>query len=216
MAGYRLLSLQVGLPRTHGHPDAADPMDRPWRTGYFKEPVAGPVFLHETRLEGDGQVYKGHGGPQMAVLGYSAEHYPRWREETGLAEMGPGGFGENFTIEGLDEHAVCLGDVLAIGEARLQVSMPRGPCANISRRWKRPELMKRVVETGRTGWYYRVLRTGLVQAGQTLELLERPHPDWSIARVQRVSRLPKRNPEEAQALAALEALAPQWREKLSR
>ena len=88
---------------------------------------------------------------------------PDWREELSLPEMGPGGFGENFTVSGQDEATVFIGDVYEVGEAVVQVSQPRGPCANISRRWERPDLVRRVEESGRHGWYLRVLQEGVVE-----------------------------------------------------
>src|SRR5262249_47371619 len=142
----------------HGTPGAADPLEQPWTSAYYKDPVTGPVKLGRLGLEGDQQADRRvHGGPDMAVLAYSIDHYPVWRRELGIESMGPGGFGENFAVAGRDERTVCVGDVIAIGDARLQVSQPRGPCANISRRWKRADLLKRVTENGRSGWYLRVL-----------------------------------------------------------
>jgi MOSC domain-containing protein YiiM len=185
----RLVSIQVGRPRTHGDPDATDPLERAWTSAYVKDPVQGPRRLSRTQLEGDEQYdLDSHGGPQMAVLAYSAEHYPRWRAELGLDAMGPGGFGENFTIAGLDEDRVSIGDTFEIGTARVQVSQPRGPCANISRRWKSKELLQRATETARIGWYLRVLEEGTVEAGQEVALVDRPHPELTVARAFRVRR----------------------------
>src|SRR5690606_31581999 len=99
-----LASIQVGLPRTLGMVDAADPMDRRWTTGFYKEPVPGPVYLGLTNLDGDGQgdtVH--HGGPEKAVLAYSGDHYAAWRQELNLPDLPPGAFGENFTVNGLTE-----------------------------------------------------------------------------------------------------------------
>src|SRR5439155_2561092 len=133
----RLISIQVGLPTIHGEPGAEDPLDQPWRTGFFKTPVAGPVHLGRTNLAGDGQAnLRVHGGPDKAVLGYAASHYPLWRQELQKADLPYGAFAENFTITVLDESRVCLGDVYAIGNARVEVSQPRQPCANITHRWK--------------------------------------------------------------------------------
>ena len=99
-----LVSVQVGTPRFLGTDvGLPEPLDHRWRSAFFKEPVAGPVMLHSTNLAGDRQADpRVHGGPEMAVLAYSADHYPAWRAELGIAEMGPGGFAENFTISGQD------------------------------------------------------------------------------------------------------------------
>lgn len=204
----RLASIQAALPREHGRDDAAEPMGRPWTTAFFKEPVAGPVWLARTNLEGDRQAdLKHHGGPDKAVLCYAAAHYPLWRAELGR-ELPHGAFGENFTVEGLDEATVCIGDVYAIGQARVQVSQPRMPCWKIARRWGIEDLSARVQRTGRTGWYLRVLDEGLVAPGDEIARLERPHPEWTIARANAALYTRPRDVDEILALTAVPALAP--------
>jgi MOSC domain-containing protein YiiM len=208
----RLVSVQVGLPKSYGVEGAEDPFDRPWTTGFFKQPVSGPVYLTSTGLAGDGVAdRRWHGGPEMAVLAYCAEHYSAWRSETGLAEMSSGGFGENLTISGLAEADVCIGDVFAIGAARIQISVPRAPCRAIDRRWRRRGLCDASRKSGRVGWYCRVLQEGALEAGQDVVLLERPLPRWSVARVHEVRHHSKEDLESAAALAACELLAQEWR-----
>jgi MOSC domain-containing protein YiiM len=211
-----LLSIQVGKPVVHGSEGAADPLDRPWRTAFFKAPVSGPVWLGPTNLEGDAQAnLKVHGGPDKAVLSYAASHYISWRSELGMPDLPFGAFAENFTIAGFDEQSVCIGDVYAIGDAvRVQVSQPRQPCSNISHRWRLPELTGRVEATGRTGWYSRVLTEGVVSAGLALELRERPAPDWSVARATHAMRNRRQQPAEAAALAELPFLSAAWQNTL--
>jgi MOSC domain-containing protein YiiM len=212
MPSARLLSIQVGLPASH-----RDPGDhKVWRTAFWKAPVHGPVWLGTTNLAGDGQAAFGiHGGPDKAVLGYAASHYPLWREELGWPDLGFGAFAENFTLEGVSEETVCLGDVYAVGEAIVQVSQPRSPCWKIARRWRRPELTERVEATGRTGWYHRVLREGTVEAGQPFALLERPFPEWSIGRVAATARNRKADPAAAAELRQVRALSATWRQGLA-
>jgi MOSC domain-containing protein YiiM len=205
----RLVSVQVGQPRFHG-PDVGlpEPLDHRWHSAFLKDPVAGPVLLRTTNLEGDRQADpRVHGGPEMAVLAYSADHYPAWREELGIAEMGPGGFAENFTISGQDELSVCIGDVYRVGMATVQVSQPRGPCYKISYRWKRPDLLARCEANGHHGWYLRVLEEGVVEAGRPVELLERPNPEWSVRRAADVYRARRKLRGEAEQLAAVEGFA---------
>ena len=121
-----LVSIQVGLPRAYGMADADDPMDQPWQTGFFKLPVDGPRWLGRTNLAGDGQAdLVNHGGPDKAVLSYAASHYPAWREQLEKPDLPYGAFGENFTIEGLAEETVCIGDRYALGQAIVEVSQPR-------------------------------------------------------------------------------------------
>jgi MOSC domain-containing protein YiiM len=210
-----LVSIQVGLPSIHGVPGTADPLDKPWRTGFYKSPVKGPVHLGRTNLVGDGQAnLKVHGGPDKAVLAYAAGHYPDWRTELEMPDLPYGAFAENFTVTFLNEGNVCLGDVYAIGSARVEVSQPRQPCANITHRWKRPGLTERVRTTGRHGWYLRVLQEGQVCAGDAVELLERPCPEWTIVRAFTVMGHRLSNRAEASNLARVPALSSAWREQL--
>jgi MOSC domain-containing protein YiiM len=213
----RLLSIQVGAPTTHLRPGSSDPLDRPWRTGFFKAQVDGPLWLGRQNLFGDGQANrKVHGGPDKAVLAYAGAHYRLWRAELGMPELPHGAFAENFTVSDLDESSVCIGDVYAIGDARVQVSQPRQPCSNITRRWRIADFTQRVADTGRTGWYLRVMHEASIQAGQRIELLERPRPDWSVARATRAMVRRALDPAEAAALAALPELSVAWRTTLIR
>ncbi len=217
----RVLSIQVGRPRQMPPTGDGADWDRRWRTAFVKEPVAGPVMLGRLGLEGDSQAdLMVHGGPDMAVLAYSADHYPLWHRELALAGLGPGGFGENLTVAGQDEHGACIGDVYELGEALLQVSQPRGPCHKIAWRWRVADLQARVEATGRHGWYLRVLREGPIEAGQELRLSERPHPDWTVRRAADVYRRRRAEPAEAAEaaeaaeLGACEALAGRARARL--
>jgi len=212
----RLTSVQVGKPKNIGSSDPTDLRPKVWRSGYDKAEVHGPILLGETNLDGDGQADKRyHGGPEMAVLAYSAEHYPRWREELAMPDLPHGAFAENFTVAGVDEQSACLGDIWELGEARLQICQPRKPCNNISKFWGRAELLKRVIETERYGWYFRVLKTGLVEAGQPIRLTARPHPEWSVARAMRARLRKSRDAPAAAALAALPELGADWRSHLT-
>ena len=212
-----LASVQVGLPRQHGDPASKSSLGRPWRSGFYKEPVSGPVWLGQTNLVGDGQAdLKNHGGPDKAILAYAAAHYPRWRAELRKPALPFGGFGENFTVEGLSEESACIGDVFEVGGAVIQVSQPRRPCRNIARRWQRANLPTLVDRTGRTGWYHRVIREGAVEAGQPMKLLERPNPAWTVARATSAMRGYSNGAEEARELARLAELSASWKETLSR
>ncbi len=191
-------------------------MKRPWVSAVFKEPVEGKRWLGSTNVEGDCQAdLENHGGPDKAVLLYAAAHYPLWRSELGDPALPYGAFGENFTIDGLTEEIVCIGDVFAVGQARIQVSQPRQPCWKIERRWNRPGLTRQVQRTGRTGWYARVLDEGAVEAGLSIELLERPHPEWTVARAS--ATIPRRrvDPATAADLASLPPLSEAWKQTLA-
>lgn len=205
----RIVSIQVGLPRSLGTEGAKSTGKGRWTTGFFKEPVAGPVHLGMRNIEGDGQAdLNVHGGPDKAVLAYSADHYPAWRLELGLSPFPFGAFGENLTVSGASEENVCIGDVLAQGAARVRVSQPRTPCWKLARRWGRKDLPDRVVATGRSGWYFRVLEEGMIAPGP-LTLLDRPCPEWTVSRVSQFlyANEGERDREAERALAACPCLA---------
>ena len=208
-----LQSMQVGSPQRYGARGAAAVMDRAWETSFFRAPSDEPRWLHTTHLEGNEQAdKKNHGRPDQAVLLYAAAHYGRWREELGRPEIGPGAFAENFTVEGLSEATACIGDTYAVGEARIQVTGPRYPCWKIERRWRCEGLTARVAATGRTGWYCRVLREGLVAPGSPLLLVERPYPRWTIALVNDFGHDRNKDAALARELAACPLLVPFWQE----
>ncbi len=215
MSEARIVSVRAGRAREWPRPDWDRHAQRTWRTAYWKDELPGPARVTALGLEGDEQADRAvHGGVQMAVLAYAASHYAAWREDPALAAMGPGGFGENLTLEGPDESDVCIGDVWATVGVRLVVSQPRGPCAAISRRWNVPDLMQRAIDSARTGWYLRVAREGTLARGESLELQERPHPHWNVARVFRLRIGAERDAAALRALAACEALSPEWRRKV--
>lgn len=200
-----LHSVQVGTP--HRYQDEGT-----WRTSFVRVPSPDRRWLAITHLEGNVQAdKKNHGRPNQAVLLYAAAHYPHWQRELARPEIGPGGFGENFTLDGLSEATACLGDVYELGEARIEVTGPRFPCTKISRRWQIPELTRLVAETGRTGWYCGVQREGWIEPGLTLTLVERPYPDYTMALINDLSNGRNRDLATAEALAACPALEPFWR-----
>ena len=110
-----------------------------------------------------------------------------WRDELGVQECGPGWFGENFSVQGQSETDVAIGDTYRIGTAVVQISQPRAPCWKLGRRWNRVDMPKLVLQSGRTGWYLRVLEEGGVERGDTLALVERPFPRWTIDAVNAVA-----------------------------
>ena len=211
-----LASIQTGVVRRLGREDASDPLEKPWSSGFFKEPIIGPVFVTTTHVVGDQQAdLKHHGGPDKAVLAYAAGHYPAWRTELNLPDMPFGAFGENFTIDGWNEDTVCVGDVFRIGgEVVVEVSQPREPCWKLARRWKIRDLPKRVIATSRSGWYFRVRRIGTVEAGMAVERLENPFPQWTIRAANRVMHFEKQNAEANASLAECPALSIDWRDAL--
>ncbi len=212
----RLISIQVGQPRRMGTEGAEDPLDRPWTSAIWKDPVAGRVWATATGLVGDAQAdRRHHGGPDKALLAYAAAHYPRWEADLGLPRMAPGGFGENLTVEGLAEPTVCVGDVFRIGGCRVQVSQPRQPCSNLARRFRVRDMVKRVQEADRYGWYLRVVKEGWLEAGDAVVLEDRPYPHWTVIEATRTMVERRADPERARRLADCAALSTDWKAALS-
>lgn len=206
----KLLSIHVGRP-THHQIEGED-----WYTGYVKEPALDRVWVGAENLEGDGQAnLRVHGGPDRAVLGYSADHYDLWRAELAPLALPFGAFGENLTIAGCSEESTCLGDILQIGEAILQVSQPRRPCWKIDKRWGRTDLAAAIRANLRSGWYLRVLQQGYLEAGLPVALVERPYPEWTIARAHQAMTDQAADPVTARRLGACPALSADWRTMLS-
>lgn len=192
----------------------AVPYTRPGsRSGIAKSPVAGPVAVGTLGLEGDEQGdLRVHGGPDKAVHQYAQEHYPLWRAELGLLPVldTPGAFGENLASTGMTEQHLCLGDQVRVGSVLLEVSQSRQPCWKLSDRFGAADMARRVQQSGRTGWYYRVLQAGTLQAGDAITLVARPWPQWPLARVMQVLYHQPFDAAVLQALAAL-PLTPSWR-----
>lgn len=212
-----LISIQVGLPRTIHPAETDDPRNDSWITGFFKTPVQGRIWLSRENLEGDGQAdLHNHGGVDKAINAYPHEHYTYWKETLARQNLDLGAFGENFTISGILESDVCIGDVFHIGEARIQVSQPRQPCWKLSRRWRLKDFALRVQDTGRTGWYFRVLTEGFVEAGTPLVLTERPHPQWTVAVANSIMHHRTSDMEAARSLMECDSLAVRWKHTLAK
>jgi MOSC domain-containing protein YiiM len=210
-----VVTIQVGTPLKLGREGAIEPMDRPWESAIFKSPVVGPVWLGKENLQGDGQAdLKHHGGPERAVLAYPQEHYSFWRHKLDLPEMTEGSLGENFLVAGITEKDICIGDVYSIGEALIQVSQPRLPCWKLARRWKVKDLALQAQITGRTGWFFRVLREGFVEPGQVLDLVDRPYPEWTVDEVNSIRYSREVSQATVLRLASCQFLAESWRTAL--
>lgn len=184
-------------------------------SGIDKQPVEGAVAITTIGLSGDAQGdSRHHGGPEKAIHHYPFDHYARWRAghpelATRLAE--PGAFGENISTDRMTEADVCIGDVYRLGTALVQVSQGRQPCWRLNERFDNPRMARRVQESGRTGWYYRVLEAGHVAAGETISLVERPAEDWTLERILHVFYRDTLNAESLARLAELPQLAASWR-----
>jgi len=206
----------VGRVKKLGDPNAKNPMDREWETGIFKEPTDEQIWLSKTNLDGDEQGdKKNHGGPEKALFAYPIKHYKAWREELNI-DIDVGGMGENLAVLEMDEFSVCIGDTYRLGDAIIQVSQPRRPCWRPARRFRIKDLALRIQNTGRTGWYYRVLQEGYVISKIDMELIDRPYPEWTIAACNEVMYVYKDNLKLADELASCTLLSPNWKRSLKR
>ena len=209
----KILSVQVGTPKI-----LQTAQGKAWQSAIVKTAISGSVPVGAENLAGDDQANrKYHGGPDKAVCAYASEWFPFWNQEFDL-ELPGGAFGENITLQGLPEDALCIGDTLAFNDSplRLQISQPRQPCANVSKRWAVPSLPRRMEETGYTGFYCRVLTLGTLEAGQEITVLDRPHPDWTLLRANEIMYAKKSNPDLLTALRALPLLSAEWKRILGR
>ena len=158
-----------------------------------------------------------HGGADKAIHHYAFDHYAAWQAE-GLIPDGtlPAAFGENISTIGLTEDTLCIGDILKLGSATVQISQGRQPCWKLGLHTGQDKMPYLFQKTGRTGWYYRVLDGGAVSVGDSITLLERPQPNWSVRQVTQ-ARLTKRiAPSQAAQLADMPELAEGWRAAFAR
>jgi MOSC domain-containing protein YiiM len=215
MPEIKVLTVQSGQAEDIGDPTATDPMERLWTSAIYRKQINGPVWVSKEGLPDDEHVYEGHGGPEKAVLASAVEHYTHWQESLGLAQMPHGGFGENLTTQGLLENEACIGDIYRVSDGLIiQITQARPPCWKLSRRFRRFELSRLMEESGRTSIFLRVLEEGYVQAGDTITLLERPNPDWTVARAYSIYCSVATHLEEAHQLAVLPAFSEQMRPDL--
>ena len=184
-------------------------------TAIFKEPVEGPVRVVRLNLDGDGQAdLTVHGGPTKAIYAYPSEHYEFWRGELPGTTLRWGAFGENLTTQGqdLDEQSVSIGDRFRVGTARLVVTEPRMPCFKLGLRFGDPKMIKRFLQSQRTGFYFGVEEEGQVEAGDSIELLEKnPESDLRVQEVTRLYTTDRDNRELLRKAIETEALPESWR-----
>ena len=205
----KLVSLNIGLPRI------VESNGEPVTTGIFKEPVQGPVMLRTLNLDGDRQAdLTVHGGVSKAVYGYPVEHYGFWKSELPEMDLPFGMFGENFTTEGLLEDELNIGDRFRVGDAELIVTEPRMPCYKLGIKFGRPDIIKRFLQSRRTGFYFAVAKEGTVEAGDEIKLLSRDSNDITIADITRLYAFEKDDVKTLRRAVRLEALSESWREYL--
>lgn len=202
-----LVSVNVGMPTD------VQWGDKTVYTGIWKTPVHGPVMVCRLNIDGDGQGdLGGHGGEQRAVMVYQTESYDFWRSYLGRDDLAPGHFGENFTVTGLTDDEVCIGDRYRIGEAEFEVSQPRVTCFRVGLRLNEPEMPNLLVAQRRPGFYFRVISEGHVRAGDAIVRTRRGRHELSVADVDALLYLPDRNVERLREAVDIPALSPGWQQ----
>ena len=203
----KLLSVNVSLPKEvpHGRETVS--------TGIFKEPVGGRIMLRTTNLDGDGQAdLENHGGVDRAAYAYSIKNYDHWRRELGRAKFAFGQFGENFTVEGMVEDDIYIGDVFRVGDALVEVSQPRPPCFKLGIKMGMAGFPKLFLASGRVGFYLRVLEEGEVGARDAFERVESDPEQVSVREMSRLLFFEPENLEGAKRALRVRALSPGWRD----
>jgi len=205
-ASPQLLSVNVGLPR-----------DIPWngrtvRTAVWKEPVAGRCRVGRLNLEGDGQGdTAGHGGEQRAVFVYQIESYRHWQQQLNRTDFAHGQFAENFTVSGLPDNQVCIGDRYQIGTALFEVTQPRVTCYRVGIRMNEPRMPAMLTASGRPGFYFRVLREGDVGAGDEIAKVGEASDRMTVAEINALLYAPPHPRAQLQRALQLGALSAGWR-----
>jgi MOSC domain-containing protein YiiM len=203
----RVVSVNVGLPREVLW------KNRSVSTGIFKEPVAGRVMVRRLNLDGDRQAdLSVHGGPEKAVYAYPADYYPEWREELPEMELPWAMFGENLTIEGLRDDTVHIGDQFRVGSALLIVTQPRMPCYKLGLKFGRDDILKLLLASRRTGFYFAVLEEGDVASGDPVVLMKRDEHAVPVTEITRLYVAGRRDFAALQRVVALETLPESWRD----
>jgi len=203
----KILSISVGRPRE------IESQGRIVRTSIFKTPVSGRVRVRTLNIEGAEQSdLSVHGGKEKAVYVYPSEHYAFWRKELPGVDLQWGAFGENLTTEGLLEDSINIGDQLRIGTADFAVTQPRMPCFKLGIRFGRPDILKRFLQSGRTGFYLSVLSEGEIAADDSVELLDRDEHRISVAKVASLYVADAASQELLRRVTELPALPAGWRD----
>jgi len=202
-----VISINAGLPR-----------NVEWRgqivqTSIFKDPIAGTVKVRRLNIDGDQQSdLSVHGGPDKAVYVYPFEHYAFWRKELPSLEFPMGAFGENFSTTGLDEESVHIGDRFRIGSAEFAVTQPRMPCYKLTIRFNRPDMIKRFLQSGRTGFYLAVTGEGEVAAGDAITRIASDPDAVPVADVVSLYASDADNQELLRRVSGLASLPESWRD----
>ncbi len=203
----KILSINVSLPKE------IDFEGQKVTTGIFKEPIEGRIMLRTLNLDGDKQAdLTVHGGPDKAVYAYPIEHYEFWRKVYPNMEMPNGMFGENFTIGGLMENEVSVGDAFEIGSSKVIATQPRMPCYKLGVKFGRMDVLKKFLASGRSGIYFKVLEEGEVGPGDSIIKIKKDTNRVAISDVVRLYAIDREDISTMRRAVKVEALPEGWRD----
>ncbi len=204
MTEFIVESFNIGLPRKEAF------KDREITTGICKEPVQGPLNLTKLGFNGDGVAdHQHHGGLDKAVCVYSVDHYSYWEKILGI-KLTHAAFGENLSVSKLREDDVCIGDIFQLGTSTVQVSQPRQPCKTLAARYGRSDLIKLVLDSGFTGFYFKVLKEGVVKIKDRLILKERDLHNITISFANNILHHDRKNINGIDKVLTVPALSESW------
>jgi MOSC domain-containing protein YiiM len=205
-----IVSINVGLPQTIVY------QGKELVTGIYKSPISSPLYVSKVQLDGDGQadlVY--HGGEDKALCVYCEEHYSYWEQKLGR-KLSFGAFGENLTVRGLLEDEVNIGDTYEIGDAIVQVSQPRQPCHKLAKRHDVVDLAVQVEETGFTGYYFRIIKEGVIPVQPKVKFIAKHEAGVTVAYANQIKYHDKTNNEGMERILAVDALSASWRDSFAK
>ncbi len=205
----KILSIQVGLPKILNYEG------REILTGIQKSPITNAVQLGFTHLDGDGQAdLKVHGGREKALYAYSVDAYDAWKKMRPTDEIAFGAFGENLSVDSIQENDVYVGDTYELGNARVQACQPRFPCFKLAAKFSDPAILKQFTEINRPGVYYRVLQEGIIQAGDEFKLIDREKELVSIQELYELKKSSTDGYDRFRTILSVPSLSQNWRKKL--
>lgn len=213
----KVLSVQTGKVTREGDENSKEFLAKAYETASYKVPVYKSLRVTKNGIEGDfvaDTVH--HGGVDKALFANSFKNYESWKNFLEPEHLEFGALAENLTFDEIDETSVCIGDVHKIGSVILEVSQPRKPCWKISRRWKNKHFTKEIYDTGKTGWYYRVIQEGILAKGDNVELIDRQNVLVSIQEANDAFKDPDEYTKTAEKLMSMDVLAPAWKRGLEK
>lgn len=206
MTTFTILELRTGRAEPYGPKGELSAIN--------KQPTDRSLLATADGLEDDEQGdRRHHGGLDKALHAYAVVHYETWARELPDAadRFAPGAFGENLVVDGVTEHDLCLGDHFQIGSALVELSQSRQPCWKLNLRFNLSDMARQVQATGRTGWYFRVLKPGVIAAGANAHLIARPNAEWSLTRVWRLLYYDVLDCDALGAFLRVQGLPERWR-----